>query len=60
MHRPIRHPNFKNLTALQATETMRDLEVGTCLFRPSSRGTDQITLTIKVCPSALPLCFLGQ
>ena len=46
--RPIRHPNFKNLSNLQAIAAMHDADVGACLFRPSEKGTDQITLTIKV------------
>ena len=50
--RPIRHPYFKNLSALQTADALRDSDVGACLFTPSSRGTDQITLTIKVCLSA--------
>ena len=46
--RPIRHPNFKNLSNLQAIAAMHDADVGACMFRPSEKGTDQITLTIKV------------
>jgi len=49
IHRPIRHPYFKNLTALQTAEALRDSDVGACLFTPSSRSTDQIKMTIKVC-----------
>ncbi len=48
IHRPIRHPYFKNLSALQTAEALRDADVGACLFTPSTRGTDQITLTMKV------------
>ena len=59
--RPIRHPNFKNLSNLQAIAAMHDADVGACLFRPSEKGTDQITLTIKVrlglrCRQAAMLC----
>lgn len=46
--RPIRHPYFKNVNAPQATELLAEAEVGAYLLRPSSRGTSQITLTIKV------------
>ena len=27
---------------------MHEADVGACMFRPSEKGTDQITLTIKV------------
>lgn len=46
--RPIRHPTFKNVNALKATELLKDADVGACLLRPSSRGFTSIILTIKV------------
>ncbi|CAL8470742.1 g10284 [Coccomyxa elongata] len=48
IHRPIRHPYFKNVSTLQATELLHDAEVGDYLLRPSTRGTSSITLTMKV------------
>ncbi|BDA45673.1 Transcription elongation factor SPT6 [Coccomyxa sp. Obi] len=48
IHRPIRHPYFKNVNTLQATKLLQDADVGEYLLRPSTRGTSSITLTIKV------------
>ncbi len=53
IHRPIRHPYFKNVSTLQATELLHDAEVGEYLLRPSTRGTSSITLTMKVGGSLL-------
>jgi transcription elongation factor SPT6 len=47
--RPIRHPYFKNVSPLQATELLRDAELGEYLLRPSIKfGTNAIAITIKV------------
>jgi len=46
--RPIRHENYRNCTAKQASEMLQDSEVGEFLFRPSSQGLDFLGLTMVV------------
>lgn len=45
--RRINHPKFKNINSLKAAELLKDLEFGEFVFRPSSKGPDNITLTWK-------------
>lgn len=45
--RRINHPKFKNINSLKAGELLKDLEYGEFVFRPSSKGPDNITLTWK-------------
>jgi len=46
--RAIKHPLFQNLTRVQAQAHLAQRPVGEGLFRPSSKGTDHVTLTWKV------------
>lgn len=49
IRRPIKHPNFHNVTPLQATEMLRDANLGAFLLRPSIKhATSAIAITIKV------------
>ena len=43
--RNIKHPAFKNITFVAAIEYLRSRETGDYLFRPSSKGVNNITLT---------------
>ena len=45
--RRVNHPRFINVNSATAVEKLRDVEVGEFYFRPSSKGTDNITLTWK-------------
>ena len=45
--RRINHPKFLNVNSAAAVEKLRDADIGEFLFRPSSKGTDNITLTWK-------------
>jgi len=45
--RMIDHPLFKNITFLEAEELLENAESGELVFRPSSKGTDHLTLTYK-------------
>ena len=45
--RRINHPKFMNINSLKAAEVLKDLEFGEFVFRPSSKGPDNITLTWK-------------
>ena len=47
-HRPIRHPNFKNISMMKAAEDLTRGEVGDVIVRPSHKSSDQICLTMKV------------
>ncbi|XP_065055472.1 transcription elongation factor SPT6-like isoform X2 [Rhopilema esculentum] len=46
--RVISHPAFKNFTFRDAEKFLEDLEQGECVFRPSSKGSDHLTVTWKV------------
>ncbi|KAJ4884138.1 global transcription factor group B1 [Raphanus sativus] len=46
--RMIVHPRFQNITADQATEYLSDKEFGESIVRPSSRGLNYLTLTLKI------------
>ena len=45
--RRINHPKFRNVNSMRAIQELQDKEVGEFLFRPSSKGTDNLTLTWK-------------
>jgi transcription elongation factor SPT6 len=45
--RRINHPKFKNINSHKAVELLKGLEYGEFVFRPSSKGPDNITLTWK-------------
>ncbi|KAK9807078.1 hypothetical protein WJX73_001549 [Symbiochloris irregularis] len=47
-HRPIRHPNFKNISMMAATEEVKDGDVGTCILRPSPKGPNELCMTLKL------------
>ncbi|KZV22488.1 hypothetical protein F511_19708 [Dorcoceras hygrometricum] len=47
--RMIVHPQFKNITADEALEFLRNKEAGESVVRPSLRGPSYLTLTLKVC-----------
>ncbi|CAA7015126.1 unnamed protein product [Microthlaspi erraticum] len=46
--RMIVHPRFQNITADQATEYLSDKDFGESIVRPSSRGLNYLTLTLKI------------
>jgi transcription elongation factor SPT6 len=46
--RMIVHPRFQNITADQATEYLSDKDFGESIVRPSSRGLNFLTLTLKI------------
>ncbi|GMI73270.1 hypothetical protein HRI_000996300 [Hibiscus trionum] len=46
--RTITHPCFRNMTMDEAMEFLSDKDAGESIFRPSSRGTSFLTLTLKV------------
>jgi transcription elongation factor SPT6 len=45
--RRITHKRFRNMSLLRANEFLSGKDVGEFVFRPSSRGDDHLTLTIK-------------
>lgn len=45
--RQIDHPNFKNVTKVEALEEMRDMDAGAFVIRPSSQGRDHLGITWK-------------
>jgi transcription elongation factor SPT6 len=45
--RRINHPKFKNLSSKKALDELAEKEIGEYIFRPSSKGTNNITLTWK-------------
>ncbi|KFK40992.1 hypothetical protein AALP_AA2G071400 [Arabis alpina] len=46
--RMIVHPRFQNITTDQATEYLSDKDFGESIVRPSSRGLNYLTLTLKI------------
>ena len=48
VHRAIDHANFRNYNQKQAQEALDECEPGTHVFRPSSKGMDHISITIKL------------
>jgi transcription elongation factor SPT6 len=46
--RIIVHPSFQNIDFAKAERLLKDMEVGEAIIRPSSKGTDHLTLTWKV------------
>jgi transcription elongation factor SPT6 len=45
--RRVNHPKFMNVNSAIAVEKLRDVDIGEFIFRPSSKGVDNITLTWK-------------
>jgi transcription elongation factor SPT6 len=45
--RRINHPKFKNVNSKKALDELAEKEIGEYIFRPSSKGTNNITLTWK-------------
>ncbi|RNA09222.1 transcription elongation factor SPT6, partial [Brachionus plicatilis] len=48
--RVIDHPHFKNVGYAEAVTMLNEGDVGDAIVRPSSKGTDHLTLTWKVGP----------
>eukprot|EP00793_Prasinoderma_coloniale_P000854 PRCOL_00004004-RA len=48
--RRVDHPYFKNCTRSEAVEALSSKRVGEFVLRPSSKGTNHLSLTYKVCP----------
>ncbi|XP_065663621.1 transcription elongation factor SPT6 isoform X2 [Hydra vulgaris] len=46
--RVIAHPSFKNVTFKDAEKLLETMDQGECIVRPSSKGTDHLTVTWKV------------
>ncbi|KAI6657054.1 Transcription elongation factor SPT6 [Oopsacas minuta] len=46
--RIIVHPKFKNLSYEESLPLLENLLVGDCLIRPSSRGYNRLTLSLKI------------
>ncbi len=46
--RVIAHPQFKNIGYQQAINHLKEMEIGECIIRPSSKGIDHLTITWKV------------
>ena len=47
IRRKIDHPLFENITFREACTKLAEAEIGECLVRPSSKGTDFLTITWK-------------
>lgn len=58
-NRPIRHPNFKNVSMAVAADQIRGAEIGEIIIRPSAKATDRICLTMKVGLSCAAVQKLG-
>lgn len=48
LRRNIQHPLFRNFNWKQCVEFMRMKAPGSCLFRPSSKGRNHLSLTVKI------------
>ena len=46
--RIIAHPQFKNVGYKEAVVYLKDMDVGDALIRPSSKGSDHLTITWKI------------
>ena len=46
--RIIAHPQFKNVGFAQAISFLKDMEIGDAVIRPSSKGSNHLTLTWKI------------
>ncbi|XP_031559934.1 transcription elongation factor SPT6-like [Actinia tenebrosa] len=46
--RVIVHPSFRNISFKEAEKVLADMEQGECIVRPSSKGSDHLTVTWKV------------
>ncbi|CAI4228912.1 unnamed protein product [Auanema sp. JU1783] len=51
--RVIQHPNFYNITFADAERLLSKMEQGDVVIRPSSKGTDRLTITWKVAEGVL-------
>lgn len=45
--RRVNHPKFKNVNSTKAVQLLAEQQVGEFIFRPSSRGTSNLTLSWK-------------
>jgi transcription elongation factor SPT6 len=45
--RRVNHPKFLNVNSNSAIEKLKDADIGEFIFRPSSKGPDNITLSWK-------------
>ena len=50
MARPIRHPNFRNVSLEEGVLALAEQPVGEPLLRPSHKGTHLIVLCLKARP----------
>ncbi|OAQ35444.1 transcription elongation factor Spt6 [Linnemannia elongata AG-77] len=48
LRRKINHPLFKNMNGKEATEFLADKTRGELVIRPSNRGVDHLTVTVKL------------
>lgn len=46
--RVIAHPQFKNVDYNKVVQMLKEMNVGDCIFRPSSKGPDHLTVTWKI------------
>jgi len=46
--RQLTHPSFRNVNAVQARTLLRDMDVGECVIRPSSKGADTLSIAWKI------------
>nr|KAG5690166.1 hypothetical protein BaRGS_013623 [Batillaria attramentaria] len=51
--RVIAHPNFKNIGYKECEKVMANMDQGDVIIRPSSKGSDHLTVTWKVCDGVL-------
>ena len=49
-NRIISHPLFQNITLNEALKKLEREEIGEVVIRPSSKGTDHVTITWKLFP----------
>lgn len=52
--RPVRHPNFRNVSLEEGVALLDEQPVGEPLLRPSHRGTHLIVLCLKARPTIMP------
>lgn len=46
--RTINHPNFRNVSMIEASRQLEAMSDGECIFRPHHKTTNLICLSIKV------------
>ncbi|EFJ08665.1 hypothetical protein SELMODRAFT_447972 [Selaginella moellendorffii] len=49
--RMIVHPQFRNISLLEATQSLADKEIGDGIIRPSSKGPSHLSMTLKFYPN---------